>query len=125
MSRIAFREYIRVPMPDVVNYEGVNYVKQGKGPKIGVMVCLEDQRWGWSMVSPEEDLTVTKTIKTGKNGEHSYLKILPKPSKEVWEMGTFIALDRALGADTPEIIPNIARRSIHRFEDRMRRYFKK
>jgi len=132
---IKLKEYIRIPHPETVNYDGTTYVRQGRSPRIGVLVAIDKDRWGWSIISPLEPLTKKVVIPKGKliveNGKKIFkatsMTSVEKriPAEEVWEMGTFIALDRAMNPElTPEIIPTVAKASINRFKLRMARYFK-
>jgi len=126
---IALKEFIRLPVPECFNFEGANYVREGRGPRIGVMVALDDKRWGWSVISPREELFETEEVPQEINVNGILKTVLRKHRKwnaeKIWERGTFIALDRAMGnIPTPEIIPSVAKRSIGRFKIRMKRYFK-
>jgi len=128
-EQILLKEYIRLPMPDIVNYEGANYVREGRAPKIGVMVALDKNRWGWSVISPREDLfeVIPAQREVTVNGKTKTINGVAKvwSAEKIWERGTFIALERALGdAPTPKIVPSVARKSIERFQNRMKRYFK-
>jgi len=128
-DKIMLKEFIRLPTPEVLNYNGANYVREGRGPRIGVMVALDKNRWGWSVISPQENLhdCIPAQREIEIKGKKKIINYSEKVwnSENIWERGTFIALDRAMNPElTPEIVPAAAKASINRFKERMDRYFK-
>jgi len=128
-EQIVLKEYIRRPVPDMLSYRGANYWREGRGERIGVMIALDKNRWGFSIISPLEDLTEKEanTREIIVKGKPKSVKTLKRKwtSDSIWERGTFIALERAMGdAPNPKIIPKVAIPSIKKFERRMKAYFK-
>jgi hypothetical protein len=150
MSKIVLKQYVRLDVPVihdevgtpyiraqyVIDETGKEWIQPVRGPRIGVMVALEDGRWGWSVISPKEDLNEMgalvepREIKYQK-GEKVHTKKLSKPVRlwdadRIWKYGTELATHRAEGhIATPVIIPNVDKSSIEKFQHRMTAYFKK
>jgi hypothetical protein len=159
MSKIVLKEYIRDPINVITDENGITYIrgqlvtekatftrgefqkeieveafKPTRGPKIGVLVALDDGRWGWSLISPHEKLNDVLTDDYVINFEHDGKRktktiTAKKPvwtADRVWEYGTRLAVERATGEQpTPKFIPAIAKPSIKKFEKRIQAYFKK
>jgi hypothetical protein len=126
---IMLKEYIRMPMPDSVNYNGTNFRKEGRSPRVGVLVALDANRWGYSIISPNENMEdcIPAQREITVNGKKKIINYAEKKwsAESSWEYGTFIAIDRALGTlPMPEIMPGFARKQIANFQNRMKRYFK-
>jgi len=128
-EKIMLKEYIRLSAPECLNYNGVNYWREGRAKRVGVMVSTGPGKFGFSLISPYEDLdekeaVIRQIIVKGKPKEVSHLK-RKWSSEAIWERGTFIALERAMGdAPNPEIVPKFAQTAITKFQDRMKRYYK-
>jgi len=127
--KIALKEYIRLSVPTTLEFEGAQYELVGRGPRIGVLVALDDGKWGWSVIAPEENLEAIKkserTILVRGNEKVVTHNEKVWNAERIWDFGTQIAIGRALGfTETPAIAPTIALSSIRRFKQRMQRYFK-
>jgi hypothetical protein len=156
MSKIVFKEFIRDLNPVIVDEHGSSYVRgqiilkkqtlerknftkeitvkefrPAKAPRIGVMVALDDGRWGWSIINAKEEFDGTITheyeVKYEQDGKQKTKKLkVEKPvwtAERVWEYGTRLAIERAEGEQpVPAIIPAAARSSIKKFERRVKGY---
>jgi hypothetical protein len=113
------------------NEHGTLFVQKTRGPKIGVMVALDKQHIGWSLISEKEDLSEKivekRTIDTPKGKKTIEVGIPIWNSKRIWDYGTRLAIERAKGEQpTPEVVPNVIKRELTRFKrkiDRLQKPF--
>ena len=83
--------------------DGVEFIQPHRGPRIGVMVALNDHQFGWSLVHTK-----------GENRE---------PPKDVsWKKGLVMAIARA-NATNVERVPDSIRRDYERFKESAKKYF--
>ena len=83
--------------------DGVEFFQQHRGPRIGVMVALNDHQFGWSLVHTK-----------GENRE---------PPKNVsWKKGLEMALERA-NATNVENVPDSIKKDYEHFKEQARKYF--
>jgi len=84
--------------------DGVEFFQKHRGPRIGVMVALNENQFGWSLVHTK-----------GPGRE---------PPKDVsWKKGLDMAVARAEGK-TGEKIPDSITREYEQFKEKAKKYFK-
>jgi hypothetical protein len=120
------KRYIRVGWigQKAFNEYGTYFVQQNRGPKIGVIVALDKERIGWSLISEKEDLSETleekKVIETPKGKKTITVKTPIWNSKRIWDYGTRLAVERANGEQpVPKIIPKVVQRELEFFKKKI------
>jgi hypothetical protein len=113
----------------VFNEYGTPYTQDTKGPRIGVMVAIDADHIGWSLISPKERFDETlseKVIITTPKGKKEITKQVPVwNTKRIWEFGTRLAIERATGeVPQPKIIPRAIEQNLQKFKKRAKAYFK-
>ena len=83
--------------------DGVVFIQQHRGPRIGVMVALNDHQFGWSLVHTK-----------GPNRE--------SPRDVSWQRGLEIAMARANIANFDKVPDSIIRDYEH-FKEQAKKYF--
>jgi hypothetical protein len=130
MSKIFLKQYIRDTAPRYATDDFGNvYELVGKPIRIGVIVSTGPGKMGFSVISPEENLTEKETyshIVMVHDKPKQITKMKRKwTSKKIWDFGTELATSRAEGNSVnPRFISNSVKRQIAQFEERMSRYYK-
>lgn len=125
------KQFIRIGKKGQPVYDdlGIKFVQQTRGPKIGVLVALDKDRIGWSLISEKEhfDEIVTETyVVTTPKGVKNVTKEKPVWNAErIWEFGTRLAVERAKGEQPiPQIVPRLVEKEVKQFKKRVNAYFK-
>jgi hypothetical protein len=130
-EKIMLKQYIRIGWVGqaALNEYGTRFIQKDRGPRIGVLVALDKNKIGWSLISKKEDLSEKISEKREIHTPNG-VKIVKvtKPvwnSERIWEYGTRLAVERAAGTTpTPKVIPNIVKKELQKFEKRVNAYFK-
>jgi hypothetical protein len=118
------KQYVRVGYvgQDAYNEYGTRFEQQNRGPKIGVLIALDKDKIGWSLLSEKENLnekTTEKRVIKLPDGQLKTItiKVPVWTTKRIWQYGTLLAYNRATGeVPTPKIVPNIIKRELKRFQ---------
>ena len=84
---------------------GVEFFQRHRGPRIGVFIALDENRFGWSLVHMK-----------GANRE---------PPKNIsWKTGVDMAFARASGMNgSTDKVPDSIKKDFERFKEQARKYF--